>query len=171
MPAGNTYEAIATQTLGSAAASITFSSIPSTYTDLVLVIGSLGMNSDGSAGRLRFNGDTGSNYSNTVITGNGSAASSSRESGTSSIRIYGAVIGPTANTNNDNVIVHIQNYANTTTNKTVLVRSNLPARETIAGVGMWRNTAAINSVTVVSYNGTDLFVTGSTFSLYGILAA
>ena len=168
MPA--TYEPIATQTLGSASASITFSSIPSTYTDLVIVIGSLGMNSAGSAGRMRFNGDTGSNYSNTTIWGNGTAAGSNRESSVTSMRIYGVQTGPAANLNNDNVILQIQNYSNTTTYKTALIRDNLTT-ETAAIVGLWRSTAAINSINIISYNLSDLFNAGSTFTLYGIKAA
>ena len=167
----NTYVALATQTLASATASVTFSSIPQGYTDLVLVIGSLGMNATGSAGKLRFNGDTATNYSNTVLYGTGSTAGSYRESNQTNIRIYGAAVGPVANGNNDNVILHIQNYSNTTTNKTVIIRNNLPASETVAGVGLWRSTAAITSINIASYNGTDLFTAGSTFSLYGVAAA
>jgi hypothetical protein len=79
MAAGNTYEAIATQTLGSAAASVTFSSIPGTYTDLVVVIaGTLTTGSDNVSFQL--NGDSGANYSVTVLTGDGSTASSGRAS-------------------------------------------------------------------------------------------
>jgi hypothetical protein len=133
-------------------------------------MGSLGMNTTGSAGKLRFNGDTANNYSNTILYGTGSAAGSFRESNGSNIRIYGAAVGPVANANNDNTIIHIQNYSNTTTNKTVLVRSNIPASETIAIVGMWRSTTAITSLNIASYNGTDLFTVGTTFSLYGIAA-
>jgi len=166
-----TYEPIATTTLGSAAASYTFSSIPSTYTDLVLVIGNLGMNSAGSAAKLRFNGDTATNYSNTWLYGTGSAVGSSRESNNNNIRIYGFYSGPTGSGNNDNVICHIQNYSNSTTNKTVLVRGNLPQVELAAVVGLWRSTSAITSLTVASYNGTDLLNAGSTFTLYGIKSA
>jgi hypothetical protein len=146
MPA--TYEPIATQTLGSATTSITFSSIPSTYTDLVIVIGSLGMNSAGSAGRMRFNGDTGSNYSNTTVWGNGSAAGSNRENSVTSMRIYGVQTGPAANLNNDNVILQIQNYSNSTTFKTALIRDSLTT-ETSAIVGLWRSTSAINSINII----------------------
>jgi len=171
-----TYEPIATTTLGSSSATVTFSSIPQTYTDLVLVIGSLGMNQAGSAGKLRFNGDTGSNYSNTIIYGNGSNAYSYRESSSNNIRIYGFATGPSGSGNNDNVVVQIQNYANSTTYKTILSRSNIVGAELAAIVGLWRGstgsaTQAITSLTVASYNGTDTFATNSTFTLYGIKAA
>jgi hypothetical protein len=64
--AGNTYVAIAEQTLGTAAASVTFSSIPGTYTDLVLVLSV--QDASGNTFALQFNGDTSTNYS-TVLTG------------------------------------------------------------------------------------------------------
>jgi hypothetical protein len=63
MAAGNTYEAIATQTLGSAAASVTFSSIPGTYTDLVIVCTPLRVTAGAEELVFQFNSDTGSNYS------------------------------------------------------------------------------------------------------------
>jgi hypothetical protein len=59
MAAGNTYEAIATQTLGSAAASVTFSSIPGTYTDLVLVVAMEHVTTGTENIVMQFNGDTG----------------------------------------------------------------------------------------------------------------
>jgi microcompartment protein CcmK/EutM len=72
-----TYEKIATTTLGSAQASTTFSTISGAYTDLVLIVA--GVTTSGTeAVAVQVNGDTGSNYSRTVLLGNGSAASSSR---------------------------------------------------------------------------------------------
>ncbi len=79
-----TYEPIATTTLGSAAATITFSTIPATYTDLRVVwVGTVTVAD--SAG-MRFNSDSGTNYSRTVLQGDGSAASSNRS--TSQNQIY-----------------------------------------------------------------------------------
>jgi len=164
MPAGNTYEAIATQTLGSAAASVTFSSIPGTYTDLVLVFS--GSATAASYISMQYNSDTGSNYSVTLLRGNGTAASSSRYS--SITEIY-ASISATNTTDINNVIFQIQNYSNTTTYKTNLSRANNAGVSTEAGVGLWRSTAAINAVKVLS--PTNNFATGSTFSLYGIASA
>lgn len=167
----STYTPIANYTVPSGgSASYTFNSF-SGYTDLVLVMGSVGINSAASAGKLRFNGDTGSNYSVTFMYGNGSTAASSRNTSQSDMRIYGWSSGNVANSNNDNVILHIQNYANTSTYKTVLMRSNLPQAETAAAVGLWQSTAAITSLTLRTYNGTDLWTAGTTFTLYGILAA
>ena len=165
MAAGNTYEAIATQTLSSAAASVTFSSISGAYTDLVLVFSGATSTST-SYVSLQYNSDTGSNYSVTLLRGNGTAASSSRYS--SITEIY-ASISATNTTDINNVIFQIQNYSNSTTYKTSLSRANNAGVSTEAGVGLWRNTAAITSVKVLS--PTNNFATGSTFTLYGIAAA
>jgi hypothetical protein len=70
-----TYDPIATTILGSAAASITFSSIAATYTDLVIVVKG---GCDNGSLRMQFNSDTGSNYSELTMSGNGSTASSSK---------------------------------------------------------------------------------------------
>jgi hypothetical protein len=161
--AGNTYEAIATQTLGSAAASVTFSSIPSTYTDIRLIVtGSLSA-ADNTA--IRLNGDTGSNYSSTYLGGNGSAASSGRFTSTTQ-----ALLGYLDITTQMVQKFDFMNYSNTTTNKTILCRSDSSSVFVEASVGLWRNTAAINEITLKFFSGAN-FNTGSTFTLYGIKAA
>ena len=161
MAAGSTYTPIATTTLGSAAASYTFSSIPSTYTDLVLVVaGTAG--TDETIG-VRFNGDTGNNYSETAISGDGSSATSFRE--TNLTRAHVGTIGSTQSVS----IINIMNYSNTTTNKTVLGRGNYSGARVRTWVALWRNTAAINTVYVDAIGAT--FAAGSTFTLYGIQAA
>jgi hypothetical protein len=156
-----TYEPIATTTLGSNASSYTFSSIPATYTDLILVANGVALSVYNW--NMQFNGDTGNNYSNTGISGNGSSASSSRDTSQPYMWL-GAVTSTQGAT-----IFQIMNYANTTTNKTVLCRSNYVSTGVSANVGLWRSTAAINSITI-SYNSAML-QTGSTFTLYGIKAA
>jgi hypothetical protein len=164
-----TYEPIATTTLGSNQATITFSSIPSTYTDLVIV-SNFGT-STASYPYLRFNGDTGSNYSVTDLSGNGSSAVSARESGGNKIWLSYNFELPTTLTSN--LIVNVQNYANSTTYKTTLSRVNNAANGTGAIVGLWRSTAAITSLTLNMIKlGTGYdFTAGSTFTLYGIKAA
>jgi hypothetical protein len=159
MPAGNTYEAIATQTLGSAAASVTFSSIPGTYTDLVLVI--QGSMATAGGNYIQVNGDTGNNYSLTFMYGDGTSAVSTR------LTNYPTAQSFYLNTNQSNAIINFMNYSNTTTNKTFLSRAN--SNDFVsARVALWRSTAAINSITVAS---TFNYNTGTTFSLYGIKAA
>ena len=165
----STYTPIATQTLGSAAATVTFSSISGTYTDLVLVIGNLKVSTNTASLTLQLNGDTGSNYSNTQLIGNGSAASSRRGSSLTSALNY-ITYGASSNTNEGVVILNFQNYSNSTTYKTTLIRANSASSSVEATVNLWRNTAAITSITM-GMQGSDTYSTGSTFTLYGIKAA
>jgi len=160
--AGATYTPIATTTLGSAAASYTFSSIPSTYTDLVVVFN--GSTTSGNLVKVQFNGDTtDSNYSSTLMWGTGSAAQSSRYS------VGWTFVIPDAGSAMQNVLVNVNNYSNATTYKTYLARANQPGASVTAAVGLWRNTAAITSLTL-AVSGNQ-FTSGSTFTLYGIKAA
>jgi hypothetical protein len=157
----NTYVALATQTLGSAAASVTFSSISQTYTDLVIVCntGATSLAND----YVRLNGDTTSNYSWTRIYGTGSVAGSSRSANDS-----GMIVGDVTTSIAVTQTITVQNYSNTTTNKTILARSSATNSAATASVGLWRNTAAVTSVTLYP-NGTT-WLSGSTFTIYGILA-
>lgn len=167
MAAGSTYTPIATTTLAnSTTASYTFSSIPSTYTDLVLIIAGAGAASGGNT-LLQFNSDTATNYSTTILYGDGSAAGSARASNASSMNI-----GDLDASTQSNTLISIMNYANTTTYKTSLGRSNrLNAGAAVAAkCGLWRSTSAINSVKVFLSTG-DNFLTGTTLTLYGITAA
>jgi len=168
MAAGNTYVALATNTLSSATASVTFSSISGAYTDLVLIC-NIGASASTSV-NFGFNGDTGTNYSTTILTGNGTTAASARTSTASNSTDYiafytaGAPSGLTGS-----MIFNVMNYANTTTNKTILARSGSDSKEIDLVVGLWRSTAAITSIVIGMQTGN--FITGSTFTLYGIAAA
>jgi hypothetical protein len=161
----NTYEPIATTTLGSTAASYTFSSIPATYTDLILVAVSAN-NSAATNFTIQINGDTASNYSRTFLNGNGTSATSGRNSTESRI-FFGDVGDPTIPSVNT---IHFMNYSNATTFKTVVGRYGETNIQTGAVVGLWRKTPeAITSITLNS--ASNFFAIGSTFSLYGIKAA
>jgi hypothetical protein len=163
MPA--TYEPIATNTLGTAVSTVTFSSITGSYTDLVLVFQG-GSSTDANI-RMQVNGDTTSNYSWTQLGGNGSGAASFRNSSDTSwlMNRYAFL----SNNLNANFIFNFNNYSNTTTNKTVINRSNSAANGTDTTVGLWRSTAAITSITFSLSGGN--YIVGSTFTLYGIKAA
>lgn len=166
-----TYEPIATTTLGSDVTSYTFSSIPNTYTDLVLVATPSVTTGNENLGIRVGNGsaDTGSNYSVTVLTGNGTSAASDRNSNqTSFLADYYGSMGTTLN--NYPHIFNFMNYANTTTNKTIIGRANRADSGTDAIVGLWRSTSAINVIYIFGRGGATL-KTGSTFTLYGIKAA
>lgn len=162
-----TYEPIATTTLGSAQASVTFNSL-SGYTDLRLVINTA--TNVGAYPFIQFNSDTGANYSLTELLGNGTSASSSRGSNLTHIQTFNV----STTTAIDTMMTwDIMNYANSTTYKTVLSRANAAGNGTNAIVGLWRNTAAITSIYVGCINSgvARTFSAGSTFTLYGIKAA
>lgn len=163
----STYAPIATTTLGSTAATVTFSSIAGTYTDLVLIVAG---GTDAASGfGLRFNSDTGSNYSRTYLTGTGSAASSGRDTSQTTADIsFNGLFG---NNTNYNSIIHIMNYSNTTTYKTALSRSNNAATGVDTSVSLWRSTSAITTIDVRTTSASRVFNVGSTFTLYGIKAA
>jgi len=167
-----TYEPIATNTLSAAAANVTFSSISSAYTDLVIVCDNLFVASGTPNLRVRLNGDTGSNYSVTPIEGNGVTAYSVRQSSISGIDFgyYTSLYPISTSTVPNNAIINVMNYSNSTTFKTVLARSGSSATGTNANVGLWRNTASVTSVTVTNSSAAN-FNIGSTFTLYGIKAA
>jgi hypothetical protein len=156
-----TYEPIATTTLASGTATVTLSAIPATYTDLVLVI--QGASTVDNEVKIRFNSDTGTNYSFTQMGADSSGTFSGR--GTSVNRMF---IGY-ASTGQNSHITQIMNYSNATTYKSTLTRSNKAASDVRAVVGLWRNTAAITSITIIQDAGS--FSTGTTFTLYGIKAA
>jgi hypothetical protein len=173
MPAGNTYEAIATQTLGSDTATITFSSIPGTYTDLVLVVDAQ-TTATGTSGSpqgmvMTYNSDAGANYSATSLYANTTAgtALSFRFSSQNNARV--GAITQTSSGFNALTTINIMNYSNATTYKTSISRSGYQGQYGVeADVQLWRSTSAITSVTL----GSDYsFKTGSTFNLYGIKAA
>ena len=160
-----TYEKIATNTLGAGVATVTFSSIPATYTDLVLICDTKA--STGTPNnRMQVNSDTATNYSQTVLAGNGTTATSARSS--SNTFIYADYYATNDTTNNKNTIIQFMNYANTSTYKTILSRANNAAAGTDAIVGLWRSTSAINSITVYVASS---WASGAIFSLYGIKAA
>jgi hypothetical protein len=166
----STYTPIYAQTLSSATDSITFSNIPTTFTDLVLVC-STGYTSTniGQGISFRFNNDSATNYSVTYLEGDGTSASSYR--GTSQTS---GGMGAPSNGNQSSLtpmIFSIQNYSNPTTFKTWIGRTSGPSY--IQGVvGLWRATPQpITSITVFAGATATNIKSGSSFTLYGIKAA
>lgn len=167
MAAGNTYTPIATTTLSSNQATITFNSF-SGYTDLVLIV-SAKQTPALNTQYIRFNADTGSNYSYTILTANGSSALSTKYSNQDAW--YSGYYGVPPTDSFGIEIYNFENYASTTTYKTGLSRTNRASGGVDAMVGLWRNNNAITSITY-GITGTSAFLTsGSTFTLYGILEA
>jgi hypothetical protein len=158
-----TYEPIETTTLSSAVSSFSFTSIPGTYTDLVLICSKLVENTNGQ-GYIRFNSDSGSNYSRTVVYGTGSSAASFRQTNQ-----VGLNVGMAAN--GTFIKMNIMNYSSSTTNKTVIDREDDPSGATVGTAFLWRNTAAITSISILSLDGSASLQAGVIFTLYGIKAA
>jgi hypothetical protein len=161
-----TYENIATTTLGSAATSITFSSITSAYTDLRIVFSHATALPDNL--NFRFNSDSGTNYSDTYMVGDGTAASSTRNSGMTYTEL------PYSDTANSFCTYDIFSYAGSTF-KTGLATYSADKNGTgwvVRLSNTWRSTSAITSITMRSgAAGTLNFPIGTTATLYGILRA
>ena len=162
-----TYEPISTQTLGSTTATVTFSSIPQTYTDLVLIISAA--SSVVQDPIIRLNSDTASNYSFTTLTGNGTSASSARGSNQTSMgQNY---FGSDSTTLGENArVIQFLNYSNTNMYKQIICRGGRGNTDGLTFlVNTWINTAAITSISF--HTGSGTYSVGSTFTLYGIAAA
>jgi hypothetical protein len=161
-----TYTPIASITLGANASSVTFSSIPQTYTDLVLVMNGAGLIATQNS-QVQFNSDTGTNYSYTAIYGTGSVAGSAR--GTN------ATNGGSCSLSNGQAVIiyHFLNYSNTTTYKTFIGRGNNPSTTSEVDIraSLWRSTSAITSIVLGQSGSGGGFASGFTFNLYGILGA
>lgn len=173
----STYEPIATTTLTGLQTTVTFTSIPGTYTDLRFVCSyKLGTSATGTNSFVRVgNGsiDTGSNYSYTYMIGTGSSTPS----------------GAATNSNNMGVTVDVtnyypiynwdfMNYANTTNHKMMILRQSAGSNQVAAGIYLWRSNSAINQISFTAADNSggssgtpDQFAAGSTFTLYGIKAA
>lgn len=158
-----TYTPLATVTLGSAAASVTFSSIPATYKDLVIVTDTL--NSSGSENlKLRFNSDTGSNYSSLRLTSDGLGAYSGSINNTTFAYADHSAYGDAANRHNH--IIQFLDYSATDKHKTFLARANNASRGVDAMVARWASTSAITTIRLFYEIGN--INSGSRFDLYGI---
>lgn len=152
---------IYTNTLTGTASSVTIDlSTYQDYTDVKIVYSA--QSSGGNAVlTMRFNGDSGSNYSSTYAYGTGSTAASGKETNQSALSA-GDIPSSSSNAFSANTI-YLHNYSNTNTYKTALMRHNSPGVVTVMSVGTWRSTSAITSVTLLGS-----FNTGSTISVYGI---
>lgn len=159
-----TYDPIASTTLTSSASSVTFSSldtIAAGYRDLVLVCNGLGPGLYG----LRFNSDSGANYHNVVMRGDGASTASASYSPETYVR---TAVGLSTSIPN-NAIFQIMDFAATDKHKSVLVRQDRADGITNATASRWANTSAITTL-LITTTTTNQYAAGSTFSLYGIAA-
>jgi len=167
----NTYTLISSNVLSSSAASVTFSAIPSTFTDLVVRWSARSDRSSVSdTMKLRINSDSAGNYSWTYLLGNGSVASSSQNSALDYISL-GAADAATATSNTfANGELYIPNYLSSTKKPVSSINAqedNTTAAQLWALASLWQGTAAITSVQLFPSIGPN-FVAGSSFYLYGI---
>lgn len=165
-----TYEPIANTSGTGSSSTITFNNIPGTFTDLVVVCNFIATTDQNSI-IIRFNNDTATNYSVTNLSGFANPPTSGRTTNATSLQTMFASGSATGNPNP--TILHVFNYANTTTNKTSLMRVNgtrSGAFEVLTVAGLWRKTPeAITRIDVINAGGN--MTTTSTFALYGIKAA
>lgn len=165
-----TYEKISSTTVSSAVSSISFTSIAATYTDLK-IIGSVKLNSSGVGSELymRFNSNSGTEYSRTVMSGGGSSATGTQNSGQTYIRLN-YVCDPTTTTFTD-VYVYIPNYTNTATVHRclgMLSRGSTSPAGIDYLVGTYHTSGAAISTITFTLEGGNNFASGCVWTIYGI---
>jgi hypothetical protein len=171
-----TYRPLATVTLGATASSVTFSSIPATYRDLILVVtGRSTYTPDGGESvSLRFNADSGSNYPYVRMGGTGSSAFS--DSGTLARAFVASIrASESSNTSPGVAVIQIMDYSATDKHKSILGRGASTAGDgAVAHATRWANTAAITSVQVIPdrqiQGASSDWASGATFNLFGVIA-
>jgi hypothetical protein len=167
----STYTLISSNVLGSSAASVTFSAIPSTYTDLVLRSSIRNDYAQQSINTyVTFNSDTSTNYSTTILQGTGSASSSGRYSNRTKLDNAQYADGSSSTSNTfANCELYIPSYTvaqNKPMSDFSVTETNATTADLFATANLWRNTAAITSITLTPVAGN--LIAGSSFYLYGI---
>jgi hypothetical protein len=169
----NTYSLIASNTLSTSAASVTFSAIPNTFTDLVVRVSARTDRAQTSdTTKMTINADNSAIYSFTKLRGDGTSALSNRNTGNTSLSVENTD-GNTATSNTfDSTEIYIPNYlstANKPISSIIMREDNSTAATTYNSVQahLYRNTSAITSLSFAPSNGPN-FVSGSSFFLYGI---
>lgn len=161
-----TYIALANITIGSSAPTeITFSSIPNTYRDLVLVWSGVSTAQGGM--RMRFNNNSESVYNVVAMQGNGSTFSSNAETYDAAQPNYYLAL---RSTSVQNGMIQIMDYSATDKHKTYLARCGGTSGEVVAVAERWGKTDAITSVKLYTYQGGVAFGNGFTACLYGIVS-
>jgi hypothetical protein len=170
----NTYTLIASSTVGSGgAANFNFTSIPNTYTDLLLVMSARTTYADYSEQILvQFNNDgSTSNYVDRILYGFNTTVGSATRTGNSGPQDFNAVSASnTANTFSNNQL-YIPNYASSNYKSygfETVVENNGTNNTLIMDAGIWKNTSAITSIKASTIQSGSTFVQYSTAYLYGI---
>lgn len=156
-----TYELIDSRTLTTAVTNLTFSSLPQTYGDLVIVTS--GTFSGGSGIELQFNDDaTSSNYYMISMAGTGSSAIRAQDA---TFRLaYFTISGQTT------TIGNLMDYSGSNNQKVMIARASPSGDNVSATVSRWLNTEAITKIKIINAAG-ETFSVGHTFHIYGIAKA
>jgi len=169
----NTFELIASSTVGAGgAASIDFTSIPSTYTDLCLKF-SIRTTRTGSvedAVRIQFNASGGTAYTSRMVYGSGTGAGSTNYTSSAYVISFSTSTADATGSTFGNGEMYIPNYAGSTNKSTstdLVSENNATAATAGLNAGLWSNTAAINQITITSNSSSNL-VQYSTAYLYGV---
>lgn len=161
MPLPSTLTPIATNTLTTATASISFSNIPQTYTDLVLVV--RGGTTASAASKVNLNNVTSGIYANTRFWGDGTSTASDRAPNSGEMYTGGGWFS------DGMFVVNILNYTNTNIYKPMLSRYSNPSSFTFFNCTTWMSTNAVTSIQVGL--NTSTYISGTSFTLYGVKAA
>jgi len=169
----NTYTKIASVIPSGSTGNVTFSSIPQTYTDLVIVVSARSAAVSQSALLTVFNNDTTTINSTTRLLGNGSSATSDRFTAQNYGSVYNNAENFSTQTANVYAIseMYIPDYKNTTRHKNYIITGVQENGASLAGAnflaGLWRSNAAITQIAILDANGAN-YTNLSTFTLYGI---
>jgi hypothetical protein len=172
-----TYELISSNVLSTTATSVTFSAIPSTYTDLIMKWSSrTNSASTSSFTTFVFNGSASTQYSTRILYSNGSTVSNDAVSNRADLfSEFLSAGGSSTSSTFSNSEFYIPSYTSSL-NKPISITGNTESNVGVGPhinmiAGLWRNTSAITSITIYSgstASPTDSFVAGSSFYLYGI---
>lgn len=162
-----TYEMIATTTLNSDQANITFTPLSSSYTDLIFVANFTLSGGSGGGVSMQFNSDPRFKYSTTRLIGDGSSATSGKFSSNNYIVPFPNMVRGSFST----LICHFNNYSNNTTYKTIVSRFGNAGSLTGATVSLWQVTDGIGTIFLSTEANGTVFNSGSVFTFYGIKAA
>jgi hypothetical protein len=170
--APNSYESIATATGTGSSGTITFSPIPSGFKHLE-IRGITRTDGTNAGFDVRLNSDSGSNYAQHELNGDGSAANASGSASTTQMRLGRPAISTTAANTHGVVTISILDYASTSKNKTLRSFSGMDDNSgtTVSQVqvrsGLWMSTSAVTSISIIA-GGSANWTTTTTFALYGI---
>jgi hypothetical protein len=172
-PTGN-FVQIAQQILASPAATVTFSSIPATYSNLLLTVAARSATSNNSDNvYMQFNGDTGANYSRSYVGNTVTTVFNGSQSAVAQAIIFSVTAASSPANTAGMARVEIYDYSRAVWNKQATAINVTPLNTVAAMVGLvegfnWANNAVVNAILLGLASGAN-FTTGSVFTLYGLL--